>query len=273
MRKNRFSAIISAYTHTFIPMRRIILPIAGLVLTFATVTVVHGFFSQIDEMKAELTGWQSAHAADFSDLLSTLDNLSGGSFNDVSDADWFSPYVATVSGWGVVSGYKDAQGNALGTFGPANPVTVAELLKMAFKSDQIDTSVCGLVPPVHAQAIGHWAQAYISCGEQMNIRILKDPSLTIDRHATRAEVLAVLDDVFGEHVPPLFSNFKDTQGHPLEADIAYAYTRGIVSGDKDSKGIETGIFRPNDDINRAEVAKIIYEWTKVRVKEGATTKA
>ncbi len=254
-------------------MRRLLFPMTGLALAFAVVTIVHGFFDQIDEMKAELAGWQTTHAADFSDLLSTLDNLSGGSFNDVQEGDWFSPYVATVSGWGVVSGYKDAQGNSLGMFGPANSVTVAELLKMAFKSHQIDTAVCGLVPPTHADAIGHWAQAYVACGEQMNMRILKDAKIDINRHATRAEVLAVLDDVFGDTVPPLYSNFKDTQGHILEADIAYAYSRGVVTGDKDSKGIETGFFRPNESINRAEVAKIIYEWTKVRVKEGATAKA
>jgi hypothetical protein len=243
-------------------MRRFLLPIAGTVLALTMVSVVHGFFSQIDEMKAELTGWQTTHAADFSDLLSTLDNLSSTSFDDVKDADWYSPYVTTVSGWGVVSGYRDAQGKALGTFGPSNSVTVAELLKMAFKAHQIDTSVCGLVPPLHAQALGHWAQAYIACGEEMNIRILKDPALDINRPATRAEVLAVLNDTFSEHVPPLYSNFKDTQGHPLEADIAYAYSRGIVSGDKDSKGVETGIFRPDAAIN---------EWTKVRVKEGVAS--
>lgn len=254
-------------------MRRLVLSLAGMTAALGLVTAVHGFFDQIDAMKAELLGWQTTHAADFSDLFTTLDNLSGNSFHDVNEGDWFSPYVATVSGWGVVSGYKDANGRPLGTFGPANAVTVAELLKMAFKTSQIDTSSCGLVPPTHSQAIGHWAQEFVSCGEQMQLRILQDPKLSIDRKATRAEVVAVLNDVFGEIVPPLYSNFRDTQGYRLEADIAYAYTRGIVSGDKDSKGIETGLFRPNDNINRAEVAKIIYEWMKVRVKEGVTKHA
>lgn len=249
-------------------MRRITLPLAGILFAFATVTGVRGFFDQLDSMRAELAAWQTVHAADFSDLLSTLDNLSGGTFNDVSEEDWFSSYVSTVSGWGVVSGYRDAEGRPLGQFGPANPVTVAELLKMSFKAAQIDTTSCSLVPPTHSQALGHWAQEFVTCGEQMELRILENSTLSIDRKASRAEVIAVLNDVFGESVPPLYSNFRDTQGHRLEADIAYAYTRGVVSGDKDSKGIETGLFRPNDAINRAEVAKIIYEWTKVRVKEG-----
>ncbi len=254
-------------------MRRFAIPLTGIIVAFGLVSAVHAFLDQIDSLKAELVSWQTSHAADFSDLFTTLDNLSGNSFNDVAEGDWFSPYVATVSGWGVVSGYKDANGRPLGKFGPANAVTVAELLKMAFKASQIDTATCGLVPPTHSQAIGHWAQEFVSCGEQMKLRILQDTKISIDRKASRAEVIAVLNDVFGEVVPPLFSNFRDTQGHRLEADIAYAYTRGIVSGDKDSKGIETGLFRPNDNINRAEVAKIIYEWTKVRVREGITKHA
>ena len=75
----------------------------------------------------------------------------------------------------------------------------------------------------------------------------------------------IFKDVFGEKVPPLYSNFKDTQGHPLEADIAYAYTRGIVGGDE-KNGAQLGTFRPDAAINRAEVAKIVYQWLKQKVK-------
>lgn len=248
-------------------MRRFLLISVTLAsLAVAIAPAVHAFFDQIDELKAELATWQVTHAADFTDLMGTLDNISATSFNDVHDTDWYSPYVSTVSGWGVVSGYRDAAGKPLGIFGPGNAVTVAELLKMAFKAEKIDTTTCGAVPPLHSQAIGHWAQAFVSCGEQMNMRILQNASLDINRKATRAEVLEVMNDVSGVTVPPLFSNFKDTQNHPLESDIAFAYTRGIVSGDKDAKGIETGTFRPNEAINRAEVAKIVYEWQKVTVQ-------
>jgi hypothetical protein len=247
-------------------MRRVALALPVLALALLLVPMTKAFFDEFDELKQELVTWQTTHAADFSDLINTLDDLSTVQFSDVTTADWFSPYVASVSDWGIVSGYRDAAGQPTGKFGPANPVTVGELLKMALEAAQTDKSQCGLVPPTHTKAIGHWAAQYVSCGEAMNMRLLSDANIDVNRPATRAEVLAVIHDAFGDTVPPLFSNFKDTIGNTYEADIAYAYTRGIVSGDKDSRGIETGIFRPNDPINRAEVAKIIYERLKVDVK-------
>lgn len=228
--------------------------------------VARGFFDELSELKQELVVWQTTHAADFSDLMNTLDDLSGPTFGDVGSTDWFHPYVASVSDWGIVSGYRNAQGELIGQFGPGNSVTIAEMLKMAFEAAQVDEEECGLVPPMLPQALGHWAAKYVSCGEARAMRILGDANVDLNRPAKRAEVLSVLHDAFGDIVPPLFSNFKDTQGHPLEADIAYAYSQGIVSGDKDARGIELGTFRPNELINRAETAKIIYERLKVDVK-------
>jgi len=248
-------------------MRRLIAPVSILTLALLAVPMTKAFFDELDSLKKELVVWQTTHAADFSEILNTLDDLSGPSFADVSDADWFSPYVASVSDWGIVSGYKDANGEPTGQFGPANAVTIAEMLKMAFEAAQANEDECGLVPPVHEQALGHWAVKYISCGEAMNMRVLSNPAIDINRPAQRAEVLAVIHDAFGDLVPPIYSNFKDTAGHPLEADIAFASSQGIVSGDKDALGIQTGTFRPNDPINRAEVAKILYERLKADVKD------
>lgn len=247
-------------------MKRLAVAIPVLALAALLVPMTKAFFDEFEELKQELVTWETTHAADFSDLINTLDDLSVMRFSDVADTDWFSPYVSSVSDWGIVSGYRDAAGESTGKFGPANPVTVAELLKMALEAAQTDKALCGLVPPAHATAIGHWAAEYVACAESLEMRLLSDANININRPATRAEVIAVIHDAFGDNVPPLYSNFKDTVGNPYEADIAYAYTRGVVSGDKDSRGIETGTFRPNDPINRAEVAKIIYERLKVDVK-------
>lgn len=247
--------------------RRSILFLSIVFIALVAVPAVRGFFDELDELKHELVAWQTTHAADLSDLVDTLDDLSGPSFNDVQESDWFSPYVASVSAWGIVSGYRDARGDPTGTFGPANPVTVAEILKMAFEAAQVDEEQCGLVPSLLPQAQGHWAARYVSCGEQRSVRILQDSSVDLNRPATRAEVLTVIHDAFDDDVPPIYANFKDTAGHAFEADIAFAYLRNIVSGDKDVRGIEKGIFRPNDPINRAETAKIIYQRLKSDVEQ------
>jgi hypothetical protein len=250
-------------------MRKIVLPSVALLIAVLAVPVTKAFFNELEKLKQELVTWETTHASDFSDILNTLDDLSGPSFDDVTSADWFSPYVASVSDWGIVSGYSDANGQPLRRFGPSNPVTVAELLKMTMEAAQIKEEECGVVPPLNTQALTHWAVKYISCAEIKGVRIVEEPNIDFNRPAKRAEVIAVLHDAFGDRVPPLFSNFKDTIGHPLEADIAYAYSRKIISGDKDALGIQTGTFRPNESINRAEVAKIIYERLKVDVNEEA----
>lgn len=184
-----------------------------------------------------------------------------GTFLDVQAADWFYRYVAPVARWGIVSGYKDSA--RAGTFGPGNTVTVAEILKMALKAAQVDESKCkgsaGLV-----QDESHWAQAFVVCAHEKKMRILKT-NFALDRPATRAEVLGIIFDAFADTVPPLFAPFKDAAGHPLESDIAYAAALKMVSGDKDAAGKPVGTFRPNDDVKRAEAAKIIYERLRVEV--------
>lgn len=248
--------------YTF-PVRKIVFPASVLAVLIIASPVAKAFFDDLTALRQELVTWETTHAADFSDLINTLDDISGVQFGDVAEGDWFNPYVQSVASWGIISGYRGTDGKPTGEFGPSNNVTVAEMLKVALKTAHVDETQCGLVPPEHLQAIGHWAAAFVSCGEGLDMRILRDPDIDLDRPATRAEVVAMIDDAFGDNVPPLYSNFRDTAGHPLEADIAYAYTRGIITGDKDKLNIETGTFRPDAPINRAEVAKIVYQRLKV----------
>ena len=67
----------------------------------------------------------------------------------------------------------------------------------------------------------------------------------------------MIDDIFQADVPSLSSPFLDTEGHAYEQDIAYANFQGIIAGDTDARGDLTWYFRPNDNLNRAEAAKII----------------
>ncbi|MCA9371155.1 MAG: S-layer homology domain-containing protein [Candidatus Peregrinibacteria bacterium] len=238
-----------------------ILLLSGVVIT----TVGAQFFDEIVALQEELRVWEESNAADFSDVIEQLDDITGAVFRDVSDQDWFNPYVASLSEWGIVSGFKDTNGRPTGEYRPGNNVTIAEVLKMAMEAAQVDTTNCTNVP-LHPQAANHWARAYIACAETMGVRLL-DPRLPADinRPAKRAEVLTIIHDTFHDEVLPLYSSFTDTQGHRYEADIAYANLYGIISGDTDAQGAETGTFRPDDSINRAEVAKIIYEKLKLQV--------
>ena len=238
-----------------------VLALSALVIT----TVGAQFFDEIVALQEELKIWQATNAADFSDVIEQLADITGPVFRDVSDTDWFNPYIASLSEWGIVSGYKDDSGRPTGEYRPGNQVTIAEVLKMSMEAAQVNEMDCTNTP-LHPQAAGHWASLYVACAESLGVRLL-DPRLPADlnRPAKRAEVLTIIHDTFGDEVLPLYSSFVDTQGHRFEADIAYAYLYGIVSGDTTPAGVETGTFRPDDAINRAETAKIIYEKLKLQI--------
>lgn len=51
-------------------------------------------------------------------------------FKDVQAGQWYHPYIETAYILEFVSGYKDANGNLTGVFGPADLVTRAEACKM-----------------------------------------------------------------------------------------------------------------------------------------------
>ncbi|MBI5794055.1 S-layer homology domain-containing protein [Candidatus Uhrbacteria bacterium] len=222
-----------------------------------------GFFEAFSQLTKEIEAMEQSTPDSLDDLLKELEGVSGAGFGDVHEADWFYRYVSPVARWGIVSGYKDAGGKPTGVFGPANTVTVAEMLKMALKAAQVDETSCKGTTGLE-QAENHWARSFVVCAREREMRILR-PDPDLNRAATRAQVLSIIFDAFDDTVPPLFSAFKDSANHPLESDIAYAAALRMVSGDKDAGGTPTGTFRPDASVNRAEAAKIIYERLRVEV--------
>lgn len=234
-----------------------------MIAVFLLSPAASAFFGAFDALEEEFQRIEGKSGNELQDILEELEEASGSSFRDVAQGQWYHQYVSSVARWGIVSGYKDSSGNPTGRFGPADPVTVAEILKMAMEAGRIDESACTGTPNL-AQARNHWARNYVACAEQRNFRMLRGvPDL--NRPALRAEVLTIIHDAFGDRVPPLLSTFKDTANHPLESDVAYAAALGVVSGDKDASGNPTGRFRPDAFVNRAEAAKIIYEKLRVEV--------
>lgn len=246
-------------------MRYSILPVSLFALVISA-TASHAFFDEVVALKQELQLWETTHAADFSEIVAQFEDITAPVFHDVGHKDWFNPYVLSLSEWGIVSGYRNSEGQPTGEFKPSNSVTIAEVLKMALEAARVDETACPK-DVLHSQArAGHWAAAYVSCSEDMNMRIFRTGEIDLNRVARRAEVLSIAHDAFKDDVLPLYSNFRDTAGHPYEADIAYAALLGVVSGDTDGNGNPKGIFRPDEQINRAETAKVIYEKIKESVR-------
>ncbi len=176
-------------------------------------------------------------------------------YADVRTDAWYAPYVSFVIEEGIAEGYKDEAGKPTGEFGVKNPVTYAEILKMAMEAAG-RTPAAGA--PRNPSARGSWAAGYVKAAEDAHFSVFA-PSQDINTPATRGAVIQTILEVLGiptgAKIAPPFTDVPAT--HRFAPAITVAAVYGLVEGDKDGAGQPLGTFRPDDPINRAEVAKII----------------
>lgn len=179
---------------------------------------------------------------------------------DVPRKSWFAPYVRDAAEQGIVSGYRDGQGNPTGLFGPANPVTVEELGKIAFHAASGDLSACP--GPLNRSASGSWSAPYIGCAEKAGWVLFADGTVDVHRPAQRGEVVVTILQAFNVSQKEVTASgaalFRDvTPSTQFSAAIVTAAGDGLVSGYRDLMGNSTGMFGPSDPVKRAEISKII----------------
>ncbi|QDU10894.1 hypothetical protein V202x_43070 [Gimesia aquarii] len=176
-------------------------------------------------------------------------------YHDVPANAWFAPFVATVISDEIATGYADADGNLTGEFGVANPVTYAELLRMAL---QTAGSVLQDGIPHNTTARDTWAAPYVATAETLGLSLVSSDR-DLHQSATRGEVihtlLALLDVSLAEGGASPFTDLP--ADHRYRNDILTAVTLGLIAGDTDVEGNPLGTVRPDAPVNRAEVAKII----------------
>jgi len=176
-------------------------------------------------------------------------------YRDVSMDAWFTPYVAMLIEENIAQGYRDETGKPTGEFGVVHSITYAEVLKMALET--AGYGVTGLPPPRNISARGTWAQAYVAKAEEMGITVFPS-TLNVHTFASRGEVVQTILEVLKLPIAKQTARFQDVQSsHPHAHAIATAAFYGFIAGDTDAEGNPLNTFRPDDHINRAEVAKII----------------
>ncbi|MDD5103428.1 MAG: S-layer homology domain-containing protein, partial [Candidatus Peribacteraceae bacterium] len=107
-------------------------------------------------------------------------------------------------------------------------------------------------------AQGMWSAAYVSKAESLQLSVFA-PALDVNKPATRGAVIQTLLEVLGIPTgPKAETSYTDVpSSHPYARAIAMATYLELVSGDLDASGHPLNRFRPDEPINRAEVAKII----------------
>jgi len=178
---------------------------------------------------------------------------------DVAGDVWFAPYVRDVADRGIVSGYRDAQGRPRGLFGPEDSVTLEQLAKMAIEATGHVLLECAEGDLRNESAKQSWSRDYIACAEHLHWAVYADGSVDVLRPATRSEVvvtvLQAFEVFFSRASGTVFSDVNSST--EFSGAIERAAADAIVSGYADAAGVSTGLFGPQDPVNRAAMAKIL----------------
>lgn len=177
---------------------------------------------------------------------------------DVAKDTWFAPYVRSAAETGIVSGYRGEDGRPLGLYGPADPVTIEQIAKIALSAAGVDRDSCGSIF-LNAAGKGRWSEEYLRCSEHLQWTVFADGSVDPLRPATRAEVVITMLQAFGVEIRSTdAAPFTDVDSSTeFRSAIITAAEDHVVGGFSDAEGNVTGKFGPTDSVNRAEVAKIV----------------
>ncbi|MEK7122399.1 MAG: S-layer homology domain-containing protein, partial [Patescibacteria group bacterium] len=176
---------------------------------------------------------------------------------DVPKDTWFAPYVRSAADAGIVSGYRGENGLPLGLYGPADPVTIEQVAKIAFLASGAPMSDCG-AELLNVAVEDRWSEEYFRCAEKLQWAVFSDGTVDPLRPATRDEVVVTMLQAFKVMIRDSEANpFTDLESSEFRAAIVTAYEDHVIGGYTDAEGNATGKFGPEDSVNRAEVAKIV----------------
>ena len=163
-------------------------------------------------------------------------------FTDVSETDWFYPYVMDLSEKKVINGYPD------GTFQPQNTVTAGEALALIVTAAGNDSKT-----PTE----DHWASGYASFAVTRGY-ISEEDVQDLNRPMTRLEIarLAAKALILSPSENP--SPFADCD----DGYVTILQEWGILSGNE-IDGLF--YFKPDDSIQRSEISAILYQMSITNV--------
>lgn len=170
-------------------------------------------------------------------------------FSDTKMDSWYFGFLEKMQYEGIISGYKDTQGNLTGEYGPADTLTVAESLKIVMETVGVELSSSAEIP---SQLSSHWGKEYFEEAAVLGMSLMiNDSSLDPNRAVTREEIVQMFIEAAGLDVPEVIGySLPDISGSDYGASIQFAYDLGIISGYPD------GTFKPENNVNRAEITKI-----------------
>lgn len=165
--------------------------------------------------------------------------------NDITD-HWARVYIKRLYNVDIVSGKTE------GIFAPNDPITRAELTKIALNTFFYSTPEATTSKPFEDVDTDSWYAPYAKVAKDQGILSGFQGNMRPNEVVTRAEALKIL--IKASNLPVAYSTdkiFTDTNPNAWYMKyIRFAYENGIVSGHAD------GSFKPGSTVTRAEVAKM-----------------
>ena len=177
------------------------------------------------------------------------------------EESWYYDEVMGLKNEGILTGYKDSEGELTGYFAPEATITYAEMLKLALEVSQQGAST---ETPTDTSAIGQWYEGYVAQAESLDLSVLgADWNSNITRH----DAVVLISEVLGlyKNVDAYNGEFPDVStSDPDSIHFAAVYEYGVFTGDAD-----TGKLRPDDTMNRAEAAKVVFTAMEALLSQSA----
>ena len=113
-------------------------------------------------------------------------------YPDVKLDDWFNNAISTLTNMGIINGYED------GTFRPNNPITRAELTKMAVSFFSSADQYFGKTPSFSDVPANAWYTRFIAAAEALGlINGYPDGTFRPTNYITRAETCTIVNRTLG----------------------------------------------------------------------------
>lgn len=171
-------------------------------------------------------------------------------FSDVPSNIWYYTYVKDLYDSKVINGITAT------TFSPQGTVTFGQALKLILLAAGYEEQ---------APTTTHWASGYYRLASQKGF-LPSNLNLTLDQPITRLQIASIAVRTLGLTRTSSKSPFSDT----TDQSALILYDHGVFTGVETETGL---LFKPNDNITRAEVSAVIWRIDQLEEENTPTTPA
>lgn len=201
---------------------------------------------------------------------------SAKSFSDVAENNEFQPFIDALSDAGIINGYQD------GTFKPGNKLTRGQVVKMLGRWVEAN----GQEIPADWNSVQRFNDVPTNSADEELVKyaaLVKDAgvftgsngNLMAGNNITRQQMAKVLNGAYTAINGFSLVDLADSIDNKLVTDLASAQQEfeGYIQALVDLEISTVSVFRPTENVTRAQFAKFLYNTINLEVVDAVGVKA